>query len=519
MAMNKLKVLVIDDSPQIREFVTEYILEPNGFEADIATNGAEGLEKVLASAPDLVLMDYEMPKMTGIEVLRNLRAKGSKVPVILMTSHGSEQVAIEVFRLGAKDYLIKPFAAQEMLETIEDVLAVTRLRREKEALTQRILQANQQLEQHIRELNTLYQVGKSITALMQPNKMLERIVDAVLFVTQSQECSLVLVDSQTGKVNGCLRKQRSANGSQIVQSDHNVPAQLALIEEGCEDIQRKLAETILSVPLQVGQQVIGTLSISKQITGQFTTHDDRLLRMLADYAAIAIHNMQLMRQLHLTKEREKQQIRGMFERYVAPTVVEQILAQPGKVELGGTRQAVTVLFADVRGFSSFSSQTSPEILVELLNQYMRVAAEAVLAQEGTLDKFMGDAVMAFFNAPLPQTDHPVRAVRAAWKLCRLVERLHRNLPPEHRLYFGVGVGIGEAVVGNVGTAQMMNYTVIGDSVNKVKRLQEQAQGGQILISQETYYLVQDCVKAQPIGSMRLKGQSQAEPVYEIVGLL
>jgi class 3 adenylate cyclase/DNA-binding response OmpR family regulator len=513
--MDKLKVLVIDDSRQIREFVIEYVLEPNGFEIDVATNGAEGLEKVLSGAPDLVLMDYEMPEMTGIEVLRKLRAHGNKVPVILMTSHGSEQVAIEVFRLGAKDYLIKPFAAKELLDTIEDVLAVTRLRREKEELTRRVMQANQQLEQHVRELNTLYQVGKSITALMQPNKMLERIVDAVLYVTQSRECSLVLVDSDTGKVGGCLRKQQ-VTSNQAGQNNGGTTGQLVAVE--CDDTRKNVAETILSVPLQVGQRVIGTLSISKQITGQFTSHDDRLLRMLADYAAIAIHNMQLMRQLHLTKEREKQQIRGLFERYVAPTVVEQILARPGNVELGGTRQSVTVLFADVRGFSSFSSQISPEILVELLNQYMRVAAEAVLTQEGTLDKFMGDAVMAFFNAPLPQSDHPVRAVRAAWSLCQLVKRLHEHLPPEHRLQFGVGVGIGEAVVGNIGTAQMMNYTVIGDSVNKVKRLQEQAKGGQILISPETHYLVQDYVEVRCVGDMLLKGQSQPESVYEVVRL-
>jgi class 3 adenylate cyclase len=228
--------------------------------------------------------------------------------------------------------------------------------------------------------------------------------------------------------------------------------------------------------------------------------------------------MQLMRQLQRTKEREKQQIRGLFERYVAPTVVQQILAQPGKMQLGGTRQPVTVLFADVRGFSKFSSNTSPEILVELLNQYMRVAAEAVLAQEGTLDKFMGDAVMAFFNAPLPQTDHPLRAVRAAWRLSQMVEKLHQHLSPEHRLYFGVGVGIGEAVVGNVGTAQMMNYTVIGDSVNKVKRLQEQAKGGQILVSQETYYAIQSDVDARSVGDILLKGQNHPELVYEILNV-
>jgi len=436
-----------------------------------------------------------------------------------MTSHGSEHVAVEVFRLGAKDYLIKPFAANELLETIDDVLAVTRLRRERDALTQRIMQANQQLEQHVRDLNTLSQVGKSITALMQPDKMLNRIVDAVLYVTRSEECSLVLVDSATGKVGGCLQKRRSANGQATDEPPRLMTAPLVVPDQNSEpDPTPQPNETILSVPMQVGQRTIGTLSISKTITPRFTSHDDRLLRMLADYAAIAIHNMQLMRQLQQTKEREKQQIRGLFERYVAPTVVEQVLTQPGTVQLGGTRQPVTVLFADVRGFSSFSSNISPEILVELLNQYMRVAAEAVLAQQGTLDKFMGDAVMAFFNAPLPQPDHPLRAVRAAWRLSQMVEKLHQHLPPEHRLYFGVGVGIGEAVVGNIGTAQMMNYTVIGDSVNRVKRLQEHAKGGQILISQETYYAIQSDVDVRNVGEILLKGQNQPRPVYEILNV-
>jgi class 3 adenylate cyclase/FixJ family two-component response regulator len=517
--MDKLSVLVIDDSPQIREFVVEYILQPNGFEIDIAVNGAEGLKKVLATQPDLVLMDYEMPEMTGIEVLRNLRAQGNKVPVILMTSHGSENVAVEVFRLGAKDYLIKPFAANEMLESINDVLAVTRLRRERDALTERIMQANQQLEQHVRDLNTLSQVGKSITALMQPDKMLNRIVDAVLYVTRSEECSLVLVDSESGKVGGCLQKRRPDNGKSAEQPPRLMTAPLTLPEDDCHSTPiHHPDEKVLSVPMQVGQRTIGTLSISKRITGQFSSHDDRLLRMLADYAAIAIHNMQLMRQLQRTKEREKQQIRGLFERYVAPTVVEQVLARPGNVQLGGIRQSVTVLFADVRGFSSFSTSISPEILVELLNQYMRVAAEAVLAQEGTLDKFMGDAVMAFFNAPLRQPDHALRAVRAAWRLCQTVEKLHQHLPPEHRLYFGVGVGIGEAVVGNIGTAQMMNYTVIGDSVNQVKRLQEQAKGGQILISRETYYAIQSDVDVRNVGNVLLKGQNQPQPIYQILNV-
>ena len=373
--MEQLRALVIDDSRQVREFVIEYVLKPHGFEVDYATDGLAGLRKALDTAPDLILMDYEMPKMTGLEVLRSLRTEHEiKTPVILMTSHGSEQVAVEVFRLGVHDYIMKPFDPQDMIDAIEQALSVTRLQREKEALTQRVLGANQQLRQHLEELNTLYEVGKSITALIQPNKLLERIVDAVLVTTRCEECALVLVDSNTGKVNGHFSKKRDADEVKHRRQTRMLTDPGIMVTSDGKPAQIK--ESVMAVPLQVGQNVFGTLSICKRITSQFTRHDDRLLRMLADYAAIAIQNMQLIHQIQRTKEREKQQIRGLFERYVAPSVVEQVLAKPGQVGLGGTRKTLTILFADVRGFSTFSANISPELLIELLNQYIRVAADA-----------------------------------------------------------------------------------------------------------------------------------------------
>lgn len=508
--MSKLRVLLIDDSAEIRAFVTGYVLKPQGFEVEIAMDGFDGLRKALNNPPDLILTDFEMPRMNGLELLRELRKHHQDIPVILMTSHGSEQIAVEFFRLGVYDYLIKPFDPRDMMEAIEKALFVTRLQQDKEELDQRLVETNRTLKRYLDELNALYEVGKSITALMPPNQLLERIVDAALLITQSQECALVLVDTKTGEIRGSLRKR---NNQQELQPQI-LPATRELTPLALSHPYFK--ETVRSAPLKVGQRVFGTLSISKQLNDRFTDNDERLLQILADYSAIAIHNMQLVHQLQLTKEREKQQIRSIFERYVAPSVVEQLLAQPEKMNLGGTRQTVTVLFADVRGFSAFSSQISPEILIELLNQYMHVAANAILTQEGTLDKFMGDAIMAFFNAPLPQPDHPIRAVRAAWNLCQAVKQLYQQLPTPYHLNFGVGVGIGDAVVGNVGTARMMNYTVIGDSVNKVKRLQEMAQGGQILISQVTYHLVQEYIEAQPLGNVHLKGQPYPEMVYEVL---
>ncbi len=518
--MDQLKALVIDDSQQVREFVINYVLKPHGFAVDIATNGQDGLFKALSLAPDVILMDYEMPVLTGLEVLRKLRLDHkNKTPVILMTSHGSEEVAVEVFRLGVQDYLTKPFDPEDLLNAIEDALFVTRLQREKEALTRRVMEANRLLTQHLEELNELSEVGKSIAALVQPAKLLERIVDAVLQVTHSDECALALADPDNGQLKTHLRKHRTSQHAPTSNTRAlNARSRARLKSQPETSDMNLLSESVLSVPLQMGPKPIGKLSIRKNsnTAGQYTSHDQRLLQMLADYAAIAIQNMQLVRQIQLTKEREKQQIKDLFERYVAPSVVQQMLAQPDHVKLGGTRQTLTILFADVRGFSTFSARISPEVLVELLNQYMHVAASAILTQEGTLDKFMGDAVMAFFNAPLPQPDHPIRAVRAAWAMQRAVKQLHKRLPSSYHLYFGVGVGIGDAVVGNIGTAAMMNYTVIGDSVNKVKRLQENAQGGQILISQVTYHLVQEYIEARSLGNIQLKGQPYAEVVYEVL---
>ncbi|RME77468.1 MAG: GAF domain-containing protein, partial [Chloroflexi bacterium] len=415
------------------------------------------------------------------------------------------------------DYIIKPFAVEDMLNAIERALTVTRLQREKEELTQRLISTNRQLEQRLHELNILYRIGKSITALTDPETMLERIVDAVLFVTNGDEGVLVLVDPKTGEARRHVTKQRldqATGGGKRPRLNTGLLMATATREGGMVEIGK---ENILSVPLQLGKRMVGTLSVMRQ-TGPFSAYDEQLLRMLADYAAIALHNLQLVRLLHARKEQEKEQLKQLFERYVSPTVVERLLSRPDQLELGGHRQTLTVLFADVRGFSAFSTRISPEILIELLNQYLRVAAEAILSEQGTLDKFMGDAVMAFFNAPLPQPDHTLRAVRAAQKLLQKVELVHQYLPPEQRLEFGVGIDVGEAVVGNIGTSQLMNYTAIGDTVNKAKRLQENARGGQILVSQEVYFMLSGQVEARSVGDMHLKGQSRPETVYEVVAV-
>ncbi len=218
----------------------------------------------------------------------------------------------------------------------------------------------------------------------------------------------------------------------------------------------------------------------------------------------------------LTEKKRLEAQRRLFERMVSPAVIEQL--NPNSLQLGGNRMEITTLFADIRGFTHFSEELLPEELVKILNRYLAVSAEAVLAEAGTIDKFLGDALMAWFNAPIPQPDHTLRAVRAALGMQTAIHALHRELLPEFHLQFGVGIHLGDAVLGLIGTEKRLDYTAIGDSVNTAKRIQENAGPGQILISATAYERVAGCVQARQVEPILAKGKREPVKVYEILGM-
>jgi adenylate cyclase len=221
---------------------------------------------------------------------------------------------------------------------------------------------------------------------------------------------------------------------------------------------------------------------------------------------------------HRQLEQQARDVRHAFERYVAPRIVEQVLSDPTSAQLGGVRKYVTILFADVRGFVAFGEKVEPEFQIEVLNRHFTVATEAVLAEEGTLDKFMGDCMMAIYNAPLPQPDHTLRAARTALAIQRAIAEMHSHVPPDQHLSFGVGITTGYAVVGNIGSTQLHTYTAIGDVVNLAYLLQQHAQPGQILMSAPAYERVQEHVVGQELGHVQLKGHSEPDLAIEVLGL-
>ncbi|MFP4346289.1 MAG: adenylate/guanylate cyclase domain-containing protein [Anaerolineales bacterium] len=230
--------------------------------------------------------------------------------------------------------------------------------------------------------------------------------------------------------------------------------------------------------------------------------------------AIVVDDLTQQRRL----EARMRQVRQTFERYVSPQVVEELLSDSANIQLGGVHRQITVLFADIRGFTAFTGSVGAEVAVGILNRHLALAAGAILGENGTLDKFIGDAVMAFFNAPLAQSDHTLRAVRAAWHMQRALRELHAETAAEHCLHFGIAIVRGMAVVGNVGSPDLQNYTAIGDSVNLASRLQALASPGVILLDADAHQEVREQVTVEALGAISIKGYSEPRQVFKLVGL-
>ena len=204
----------------------------------------------------------------------------------------------------------------------------------------------------------------------------------------------------------------------------------------------------------------------------------------------------------------------LFRQYLSPDVAQALVDDPSRADLGGEVAEVSVLFADLQGFTAFSERTPAPQVVAMLNDAFGVAVPAVFAEGGTVVQFMGDAIMAVFNAPIRQADHALRACRAGLALQRVMGGNGADGTPQFR----VGINTGPAVVGNVGSAEMHNFLAIGDATNVAARLQSFAPPGSVVVGQKTYDLVRGCVDARPLGTPDLKGKSVPTEVFELIGI-
>jgi class 3 adenylate cyclase/CheY-like chemotaxis protein len=211
-------------------------------------------------------------------------------------------------------------------------------------------------------------------------------------------------------------------------------------------------------------------------------------------------------------------LRDTFERFVHPRIVEQLLKDPSQIQLGGTLQNVTVMYTDLENFTTVSEVTPPELLLTVLNSYHRLVVEVIMSHGGTIDKFMGDSVMALFNTPVELDNHVRHAVDAALAIQETLPAFHAQFEQPFRMNINIGIHTGMAIVGNVGAPQVMSFTAVGDTVNIASRLQAASKGGRTLISQAVHdRLDPDHILLSPEGDIALRGRTGTVRAYTVLG--
>ena len=220
----------------------------------------------------------------------------------------------------------------------------------------------------------------------------------------------------------------------------------------------------------------------------------------------------------LTEEKEKKVIQGMFSNYVSKSIVDELLKHPEKLELGGEDKGITVLFSDIRGFTTLSEKLTPQELVTHLNEYLSAMTDIIFKYEGTLDKYVGDEIMAFWNAPLEQENHAELASLAALEMMTKLHSLNENWPEAKKLNIGIGLNTGLMTVGNMGSQSRMDYTLMGDNVNLGARLEgtNKIYGTNIIISEYTYAVIKDQFICRELDTIKVKGKSKPVQIFEVL---
>ncbi|MDQ5857164.1 MAG: GAF domain-containing protein [Acidobacteriota bacterium] len=381
----------------------------------------------------------------------------------------------------------------------------------------------------------LVQVAKTLISLDDLETVLDKVMDLIFEYLPVDRGFLLLEEDDELQ----LRISRFKSGQRMT-TDGSLPYSRTIVDmvvrekvavltsdaqqderfEAGQSIRIQQIRSAMCAPLWYRDTVIGVIHVDSPLhVGTFTERDLDLLTALANFAAVAIERARLH-----DRVAEEKRIRGRLERYHSPQVVDEIIADAkatGSFEEVRT-ETVTILFADLVGFTSWSEKMAPTDLARLLNRFFTLASDAVFSQDGTIDKFVGDAVMAFFGAPIDQPDHAARSVAAALKLreevalWNLDRAAHGELPLEVRM----ALNTGETIVGEIGSERRVEYTVVGNAVNVAARMEEfVAMPGDIVIGPATYEAIRDRYRFAQLGFFALKGVSEQVPLYKLLGEL
>ncbi len=326
--MTQKRVLIIEDSYETQQLLAELVLEPNNYRPIPALDGEEGLRLAQEENPDLIVLDMQLPKLNGLEVLEALNEKGLDIPVIFTTVRESVELVIQAFRLGARDYVIKPFGPIEMQEAIRRVFATGTLREERDQLTQKLVEVNQKLQRQIQEMSVIYTVGRSVTSLLDLNRILNRVVEAAVYLADAEEGLLMLLDKEGDELY--LRAAKGLDEKVVRNLRVRVEDSVAgrVISSGrpvfltggqAKIVTGYLSKALLYVPMFTSDRgVIGVLGVlNREKERKFTEREMFMISALADYATIAIENARLFEAVEV----ERTKLATILQEVEGPVIV------------------------------------------------------------------------------------------------------------------------------------------------------------------------------------------------------
>jgi adenylate cyclase len=495
----------------------------------------DGLSLGRSSDNDVVLRDFSVSRhhaqveeengvfrILDLESTNGVKINDSFVPSGVLAP--GDQLGVGSFEL----------LVEETVTEIGELSSTTYLRplsefNEDFGLEGRPSEISKEVGERERVFEILAQVAKTLIQVEELDPVLEKVLDLVFEHLLVDRAFIVLFGSDGSPKLELYRTRESEEGEKpevpISRTilDMVTRQKVAILTHDAQADQRfesgrsiriHQIRSAMCAPLWHRERVIGVIYVDSPLhVGSFSTSDLDLLTALSNYAAVAIERAQLNEHIRLERV-----ARDRLERYHSPAVIEAVLSESGADRASVTLRETSILFADIVGFTARCESLPPEEVAAFLNQFFSLAADIVFAHGGTLDKFIGDAVMAFFGAPLPQEDHAERAIRSAIELMQSLDKWNSERVTEglDRIQVRVAVNSGPAVVGDIGSASRVDYTVLGNTVNVGARLEEHvAKPDTVVLSGATQKAIGDLFPTEYLGTIQLKGLSRKTEVYRL----
>jgi adenylate cyclase len=382
------------------------------------------------------------------------------------------------------------------------------------------------LRRDYEKLRLAHELGRSIGLEVNLDLLLERIIMKAFELIPADRGVILLM--KDGVPLPSIAKTRHGKNEQIVLStsilNEVVQNKAAVLSsDATMDSRFSAAQSVIiqgirstmTVPLIHHEELLGIMHLDSMIaTNAFVEKDLQIFASIGSQAAVAIHNSQLAREIE-----HEAKTRAQFQRLLSPNLVDQVVKGKLQLEKGGALSEVTMLFSDIRGFTAMSESRAPQEIVRLLNEYFELMVDVLFRYEGTLDKFVGDEIVALFGAPVAMPNAERKAVECALDMMTALHEFNRMRVAEgqEEIHIGIGINTGMVVTGAIGSSRALQYTAIGDAVNTASRICNIAKAGQIILSEGTYNKLRDELTVVPLEPVRVKGKSEELRTYHVIG--